>query len=97
MSLERWEMELNHATGRYEIGTPDAVPYCQFAEVNGEERARLASTAPALLAGLRGAYNDVILASRILAAQGNERSAEELSDHANIYLDIIMRATGEKK
>lgn len=47
--VERWEMNLNHATGRYEIGTPDAIPFCQFAEVSGEERARLMTAAPDLL------------------------------------------------
>lgn len=54
--MERWELVFNEATGRHEIGTPDAIPYCQFAEVSGEERATLMHAAPDLL----GALEDII-------------------------------------
>lgn len=47
--MERWELVFNEATGRHEIGTPDAIPYCQFAEVSGEARAKIMVAAPVLL------------------------------------------------
>jgi hypothetical protein len=95
--IELWEMEFNYATGRWEIGTPDAIPYCQFAEFNNEARARLATAAPELLdacLSAKGRIAQLCLTVNTLSMQAGLGRKVRPEDFLDILEKAISKAEG---